>query len=156
MTGYSLQNDNKSCNFYCNLKIFWILCRNSKNVYFYVSFIASKKWFITFIGFSQDTIFEVDVNIHFSYTCTYHFGDTPLMMRNSQIFITGIHQLLAQIFAICIKLLTSGINFLLLNDNLLHNIHVLCLHILEVTTLLSYGWFLFLVYICSWRFIFST
>lgn len=73
------------------------------------------------IGFSQDTIFEVDVKIHFPYTCTYDFGDIPLMMRNSQIFITGIHQLLAQIFAICIKLLTSGINFLLLNDNLLHN-----------------------------------
>lgn len=71
------------------------------------------------IGFSQDTIFEVDVKIHFPYTCTYDFGDIPLMMRNSQIFI--IHQLLAQIFAICIKLLTSGINFLLLNDNLLHN-----------------------------------
>lgn len=77
------------------------------------------------IGFSQDKIFEVEVKIHFPYTYTYDFGDIPLMMRNSQIFI--IHQLLAQIFAICIKLLTSGINFLLLNDNLLHNIHVLCL-----------------------------
>lgn len=105
-------------------------------------FIYSLKEMIyNLIGFSQDTIFEVDVKIHFPYTCTgtYDFGDIPLMMRNSQIFITGIHQLLAQIFAICIKLLTSGINFLLLNDNLLHNIHVLCLHILEVTTLLSYG-----------------
>lgn len=89
------------------------------------------------IGFSQDTIFEVEVKIHFPYTYTYDFGDIPLMMRNSQIIT--IHQLLAQIFAICIKLLTSGINFLLLNDNLLHNIHVLCLHILELTTLLSYG-----------------
>lgn len=85
-------------------------------------FIYSLKEMIyNLIGFSQDTIFEVDVKIHFPYTCTYDFGDIPLMMRNSQIFITGIHQLLAQIFAICIKLLTSGINFLLLNDNLLHN-----------------------------------
>lgn len=66
------------------------------------------------IGFSQDSIFEVYMKIHFPYSCD--FIDIPLMMRNSQ--NRTIDQLLAQIFAICIKLLRSGINFLL-NDNFL-------------------------------------
>lgn len=115
LTGYSPQNDNDCCNFYCILKnILNSLPSLKICVLLYFIYSLKEMPYDNLIGFSQDSIFEVYMKIHFPYSCD--FIDIPLMMRNSQ--NRTIDQLLAQIFAICIKLLRSGINFLL-NDNFL-------------------------------------
>lgn len=115
LTGYSPQNDNESCNFSCILKnILNSLPSLKICVLLYFIYSLKEMPYDNLIGFSQDSIFEVYMKIHFPYSCD--FIDIPLMMRNSQ--NRTIDQLLAQIFAICIKLLRSGINFLL-NDNFL-------------------------------------
>lgn len=115
LTGYSPQNDNESCNFSCILKnILNSLPSLKICVLLYFIYSLKEMPYDNLIGFSQDSIFEVYMKIHFPYSCD--FIDIPLMMRNSQNRTKD--QLLAQIFAICIKLLRSGINFLL-NDNFL-------------------------------------
>lgn len=115
LTGYSPQNDNESCNFSCIMKnILNSLPSLKICVLLYFIYSLKEMPYDNLIGFSQDSMFEVYMKIHFPYSCD--FIDIPLMMRNSQ--NRTIDQLLAQIFAICIKLLRSGIYFLL-NDNFL-------------------------------------
>lgn len=81
LTWYSLQNDNKSCDFSCILKNILNSLPSLKRCVLLYFIYSLEEMIYNLIGISQDTIFEVDVKIHFPYT--HDFGDIPLMIRNS-------------------------------------------------------------------------